>query len=173
MDMTKKFILFLKKTISMIFPATKNKGDCKKRLTPGQYALEYIAKHGVHPEAAAVMPYAKGKGLESSAVNTPQIKGVSKTRMKRLRRKRMRGIFMLLLAILFGAGAIWFQMGMPGKSYLAAYLPDGWLVAGSDQDTFGGTATSTMLGQSDATSTSIPTLPSTTPSATQASHPER
>jgi len=39
--------------------STKRKQD-----TPRQYAMEYISKHGIHPKAAVVKPYAKGLGLD-------------------------------------------------------------------------------------------------------------
>lgn len=29
-----------------------------------QYVRDYISKHGIHPEAAAVMPYSQGRGLD-------------------------------------------------------------------------------------------------------------
>jgi SAM-dependent methyltransferase len=36
----------------------------KRQYTPRQYAADYISRHGVHPEAAAAIPYAKGLCLD-------------------------------------------------------------------------------------------------------------
>lgn len=36
----------------------------RSQYSPSQYALDFISEYGIHPEAAAVMPYANGLGLD-------------------------------------------------------------------------------------------------------------
>ena len=64
MNIKRKGLVFLKGIIFFLFPKLRSRLNKKKQYSPGQYALDYIAKHGIHPEAAAVMPYAKGIGLD-------------------------------------------------------------------------------------------------------------
>ena len=54
----------LKKLIEFVLMKLNGEGTKEKRYTPRQYAVDYISKHGVHPEAAAVIPYVKGICLD-------------------------------------------------------------------------------------------------------------
>lgn len=130
--------------------------------------LQYTEEMTVPPPPPEVIEeLAKGKGLEPSEISTPSISGVSKNRARRLRRQRMRRVFLLVLAIIVSAVGIWVQMGMPGKQYLLDLLPDAWALAKTSavDETPTQTLTPTDI---EVTGTSTP-IPTFTPSEVSAS----
>lgn len=54
----------LKKLIDFVLIKLDGEVSTKKQDSPRQHALDYISKYGIHPEAAAVIPYAKGMGID-------------------------------------------------------------------------------------------------------------
>jgi len=88
-------------------------------------------------------------------VREPEISGVSSTRKRRMRMRRVRRTFLGFLSILVMAGFIWTGMGMPGRDRLNGVVPAAWL-----EWAFQYTATPEL-------STNTPTpLPSDTPTPT-------
>jgi serine/threonine protein kinase len=120
--------------------------------------LQYTEEMTVPPPPPEVIEeIAKGKGLEATGAQTPPPgKGVSKNRVRRLRRERVRRNILAFLVILFSVGAIWFQLGMPGKEILVGFLPEGWMPAEAEQVTTTPTATLTPTEVSN-TATNTPT----------------
>lgn len=64
MDIKRYILIFLKKFLMAVSPTLRDRLNVKKQYSPRQYAIDYISKYGLHPEAAAVMPYAQGVGLD-------------------------------------------------------------------------------------------------------------
>ena len=87
--------------------------------------LQYTEEMTVPPPPAEVIKeIAKGKGIDSSGAQPPPpVSGVSRTRIRRLRRERFERILLSTLVLLFGAAVVWLQLGMPGKGYLYQFLP--------------------------------------------------
>jgi serine/threonine protein kinase/Tol biopolymer transport system component len=120
--------------------------------------LQYTEEMTVPPPPPEVIEeIAKGQGIEAKGAQTPPpASGISKNRLRRQRRERVRRNILALLVIIFSVGAIWFQLGMPGKQYLAGILPDSWLTAQPQRPTSTPTATQTPTEAPD-TVTKTPT----------------
>jgi serine/threonine protein kinase/Tol biopolymer transport system component len=135
--------------------------------------LQYTEEMTVPPPPPEVIEeIAKGKGLESTGATTPPISGVSRTRARRLRWRRLRRALLTVLVLLIGGAAIWFQVGMPGKEALFKYIPTQWSVVSLADQTTEPTASATITPTdqleaptSTPTETSTPTaiVPTDTP----------
>jgi serine/threonine protein kinase len=99
--------------------------------------LQYTEEMTVPPPPIEVIEeIAKGKGIDSSGAQPPPpVSGVSKTRLRRLRRERVGRSLLMSLVALFGITVIWFQTGMPGKDFFSQLIPVGWTAAISSQRT--------------------------------------